>query len=146
MRFIVGNERKKELHVPPIEPFFDSWDRCWDYLCEPADKSILRSMSSVIGAGLHWRMLQMETFLENWDRHWDHVSKKADKMEDEAVLETQDWWWEQPQTPWDPDIDGHTKSDATTIEDKDTGEGGCKGRNKEGGDRYELWDELNAMR
>ena len=37
----------------------------------------------------------------------------TDEDGDEAVLETQDWYWEEPYEAWDLDIDGHIESGTT---------------------------------
>jgi hypothetical protein len=45
---------------------------------------------------MHWQALQMKASLDSWDQHWDHDSKKTDEDGNEAVLEAQDWCWEEP--------------------------------------------------
>jgi hypothetical protein len=77
---------------------------------------------------MHKRVLQMKTFLDAWDQHWDHVSKKAYEDGDEAVLEAQGWYWEEPYKALDLDIDGHTESGTTMSKAKDDKEGREEGQ------------------
>jgi hypothetical protein len=53
---------------------------------------------------MHWQVLQTKTFLVVWGQHLGYAGKKTDEDGDETVLETQDWYWEEPYEAWDLDI------------------------------------------
>jgi hypothetical protein len=84
----------------------------------------------------------MKAFLDVWDQHWDCVSRNTDHCDTSpAVLETQDWYWEEPYVEWDPEVDGHT-NDPTTVSGKESGD---KGKNKNDEAKDDLWAELNSI-
>ena len=58
----------------------------------------------------------------------------------------QGWYWEEPYEPWNPDIDGHTESDATTNKDKDMSEVEEERECADAEEKDELLHESNGMR
>ena len=63
------------------------------------------------------------------------MSNKTEKESDGAVLETQDWYWEESYVAWDQEIDGHTDSVTAVSKDKDILKGSDKSKDKEAGNK-----------
>ena len=65
---------------------------------------------------MFWQVFQVKAFLAVWDHHLEPRQQKTDEDGDEAVLETRDWYWEEPYEAWGLDIDDHVESGAIMRE------------------------------